>query len=176
MNSIKIETKESILILIISLLYIIYGIVQFYNGIVAWWLPWLGGNIQLGIAVLDTYIPNAFPDVFSGFVLLTIGAVLLRGIHLKHLGNEKYYGHLFIGWLFAMILMILNILVLIADILDVYYPLVWGGEIEEGWSLARDAWGIAPHLILGILLTLFYPKMKSILRELSPMKYRRKDE
>jgi len=171
MKNMKIGTRANIYILMISILYLIYGIVQFYNGIVAWWLPWLGGSIQIGASILDTYIPNAFPDVFSGFVLLTVGAVLLKGVYLRYLGNEKYYGHIFVGWLLAMILMFLNILVIIADILDAYYPLIWGGGIEEGWSLAGDAWGIAPHLVLGLLLTPLYLRMKSILKELSPIKY-----
>ena len=171
MKNMKMGIGESIYILVISLLYLTYGVVQLYNGVIGWWLPWLGRTVQIGVPVLDTYIPNAFPDIFSGFVLLTVGAVLLRAAYLNHLGDEKYYGHLFVGWLLAMILMILNILVIVADILDVYYPLVWGGEIEEGWSLAGDAWGIAPHLVLGLLLTVFYPEMRGILRELSPMKY-----
>ena len=172
MENMKIGKKESIYIFMISLLYLGYGIMQFYNGIIAWWLPWMGGSVQVGIPVLDTYIPNAFPDVFSGLVLLTVGVVLLRAVYLNHLGDEKYHGYLFVGWLLAIILMILNILVIIADILDAYYPLLWGEVIEEGWSLAGDAWGIAPHLILGLFLTPFYPKMKNILIELSPMKYK----
>ena len=172
MENMKVGKKESIYIFVVSFLYLGYGIMQFYNGIIAWWLPWLEGNVQVGIPVLDTYIPNTFPDVFSGLVLLTVGVVLLRAVYLNHLGDKKYHGYLFVGWVLAVILVILNILVIIADILDVYYPLVWGEMIEEGWSLARDAWGIAPHLILGLLLTPFYPKMKNILIELSPMKYK----
>ncbi len=171
MKKLEIEKGEWLYILVISLLYIIYGIIQFYNGIVAWWLPWLGGNIQIGFEVLDTYIPNSFPDVFSGFVLITVGAVLLRAMHLNYIGDKKFYGYFFVGWLLAIVLMILNALVIFADILDVYYPLVWGESVEEGWTLAGDAWGIAPHLILGLLLLPFYPKMKGVLRELSSVRY-----
>ena len=175
MESIKIEKLEKgawIYMLVISFLYLIYGVIQFYNGLVSWWLPWLGGNIQLGIHVFDAYIPNAFPDAFSGLVLATIGAILLRALYLSYINDKDFYGYLFVGWLLAVVLMSLNILVIFADVLDVYYPLIWGEGIEEGWSLAGDAWGIAPHLILGILLLPFYPRMKGVIEELSSVRYK----
>jgi len=171
MKKLEIGTKESIYIFILSLLYLVYGVLQFYNGLVGW-MPYLGENLQIGVPVLGTYIPFAFPSIFSGLALFTVGALLLKGVYMRHQGDEKYCGYVFVGWAMAMLLMALNILVIIADILDTYYPLVWGETIEEGWSLAGDAWGIAPHLILGLLLTPFYTRMKDILRELSPMKYR----
>ena len=172
MEKLEIEKGNWIYILIISLLYLIYGIIQFYNGLISWWMPWLGKNIQLGLNVFDTHIPNTFPDVFSGFVLIIIGALLMRGVYLSYINDKKSFSFLFVGWLLGIILMILNLLVIFANILDIYYPLVWGESIEEGWTLAGDAWGIAPHLILGLLLLPFYPKMKSVLRELSSVKYK----
>ncbi|NIA10627.1 MAG: hypothetical protein GWP10_13095 [Nitrospiraceae bacterium] len=168
----EIEKGSWIYILIISLLYLIYGIIQFYNGLVSWWIPWLGGNIQPGFNILDTYIPNTFPDVFSGFILIIVGALLIRAIYLNYINDERSFGFLFVGWLLAMVLMVLNLLVIFADMLDAYYPLVWGESIEEGWTLAGDTWGIAPHLILGLLLLPFYPKMKWMIKELSSIRYK----
>lgn len=170
MKKLKIGTNESIYIFIISLLYLVYGVLQFYNGMTGW-VSHLGGTLQIGVPVLGTYIPFVFPSIFSGLALFTVGALLLKGVYMWHQGDKKYRGYVFVGWAMAMLLMALNILVMVADILDTYYPLVWGGEVEEGWSLAGDAWGIAPHLVFGLLLVPFYPKMKGFLEELSPMKY-----
>jgi hypothetical protein len=157
-------------IIAISALYLIYGLLQFYDGIVDWWLPWLGNEVQLGIKVLDTYIPNTFPDPFSGLSLVIVGLLLLRATQLYRSNHVKGLGFLFVGWLLATILMTLNALVIFADILDAYYPLVWG-ESVEGWTLASDAWGVAPHLLIGILALPIYwstKGIKEIIRGLKP--------
>jgi hypothetical protein len=158
-------------ILIISILYIVYGLLQFYNGIGYTWIPWLGNEINLGVNVLDTYIPNAFPDPFSGLTLIIVGLILARSIQLYHRADYvKATGFLFVGWTLGVILMILNILIILADILDAYYPLIWG-ESVEGWTLSSDPWGIAPHLIIGILLLPVYwhtTSIKQIIRGLIP--------
>ena len=65
-------------------------------------------------------------------------------------------------------MLILNITVIIADILDVYYPSLWGETIEEGWALASDRWGIAPHLIIGIIALPIYWSVKDMIKELIP--------
>jgi hypothetical protein len=169
-DDLKISTNWKAYIIAVSALYLAYGLLQFYNGIVDWWLPWAGSEVQLGFKVLGTYIPNAFPDPFSGISLMIVGLILLRAIQLYRSDYAKGLGFLFVGWLLAVILMILNTLVIFADILDAYYPLVWG-ESVEGWTLASDAWGIAPHLILGILAIPVYWStrgIKMIIRGLTP--------
>ena len=166
----KVSFGVIVYIIVISILYLIYGALQFYNGIVDWWLPWLGSEVQLGFRVLDTYIPNVFPDPFSGLSLMIIGSLLIRAVQLSRSNYVKGLGFLFVGWLLGMILMALNISVIFADVLDAYYPLVWG-ESVEGWTLASDPWGIAPHLLIGILIIPIYwstKGIKEIIRGLMP--------
>ena len=169
LGEMKIGKNEGYYILIMGILYLVYGILQVYNGLASSWIPWLPGNLQLGIPILGTYIPNTFPDFFSGLVLLTVGAILVKAVNLR--SGSKAYGFLFVGWLMAVILLTLNILIVSADILDAYYPLLWGGDVA-GWSLAEDPWGIGPHLVLGLLLLPLYPKMKGILEGLSSTMYK----
>ena len=159
-------------VLIVALFYLVYGMMQIYNGLAAGIIPGLRGNLQIGFPAFGSYIPNAFPDVFSGIVLIVVGGILIKAMYMSYLGDEKFYGYFFVAWLLAMILMILNVLVVLADMLDIYYPLLWGASIDEGWSLAGDMWGIAPHIILGILLIMFYPRMKWVVRELSSVRYK----
>ena len=65
----RIDSSTYILASILSILYPIYGAIQFYKGAVAWWLPWIGGEeIQLGVKVGDAYIPNIFPDPFLSLI------------------------------------------------------------------------------------------------------------
>jgi len=157
------------LTIIISLLYILYGIIQIYNGLIEWWITWAGLKMfQLGIKVAGTYIPNSFPEPFSGIFLIVIGLVFFKAAYLYYKKNERYRGYLLVGWILAMMMLILNIVVILADILDVYYPLLWGGEIEEGWTLAGDTWGIAPHLIIGIIASPIYFSIKDLIKELIP--------
>jgi len=158
-----------ILASILSILYPLYGIIQFYKGAIAWWIPWIGGEgIQLGVRIGDAWIPNAFPDPFSGIILMIIGVIFARSIYLSRKNPELSDGFLFVGWILALLMLILNLVVLAADILDTYYPLLWGGEIEKTWTLESDPWGIAPHLILGIIATPIYWKIKHLLKQLIP--------
>ena len=163
------DSPIHILALILSILYPLYGAIQFYKGAVAWWLPWIRGKeIQLGVKVGDAYIPNTFPDPFSGIILIVIGVVFARSIYLSKKNPGLADGFLFMGWILALLMLILNLVVLAADILDTYYPLIWGGEIEEPWTLGSDPWGISPHLILGIIATPIYSMIKPLLKQLIP--------
>jgi len=165
----RVDSSTYILASILSILYPIYGAIQFYKGAVAWWLPWIGGGeIQLGVKVGESYIPNAFPDPFSGIILIVIGVVFARSIYLSKRNPGLADGFLFVGWILALLMLILNLVVLAADILDTYYPLIWGGEIEEPWTLESDPWGISPHLILGVIAAPIYPKIKHLLKQLIP--------
>jgi len=147
---------------VIALGYILYGIIQFYNGVANIW-SWK--ILQLGILIGGAYVPNAFPDAFSGIVLITVGGLFLKAQYLK---NKKYQGYLFVACSLAILLMLLNVLVILANILDAYYPLLWGETVEEGWVLAQDSWGIGPHIILGILLSPYYPATIELWKELKP--------
>jgi hypothetical protein len=171
-EALKISGGWKAYIFLIATLYLVYGSLQLYNGIIEWWLPWLGGEVQLGIKVLDTYIPYVFPDPFSGISLVIVGLILVKGVRLYQNGEDaKALGFLSVGWMLGIVLMILNILVIFANILDAYYPLLWGESIEEGWSLATDSWGIAPHLVLGVLALPVYwstTGIKEVIKGLMP--------
>jgi len=165
----RVDSSAYVLASILSILYPIYGAIQFYKGAIAWWFPWIGGEeIQLGVKVGDAYIPNIFPDPFSGIILIIIGVVFARSIYLLKKNPELADGFLFVGWILALMMLILNLVVLAADILDTYYPLLWGGEIEEPWTLESDPWGISPHLILGVIAAPIYWKIKHLLKQLLP--------
>jgi len=165
----RVDSSTYILASILSILYPVYGAIQFYKGAVAWWFPWMGGEeIQLGVRVGEAYIPNAFPDPFSGMILIVIGVIFARSIYLSKRNPGLADGFLFVGWILALLMLILNLVVLAADILDTYYPLIWGEEIEEPWTLESDPWGISPHLILGVIAAPIYPKIKHLLKQLMP--------
>ena len=165
----RVDSSTYILASIVSILYPVYGAIQFYKGAVAWWFPWMGGEeIQLGVRVGEAYIPNAFPDPFSGIILIIIGAIFARSFYLSGRNPKLSEGFLLVGWILALLMLILNLVVLAADILDAYYPLLWGGEIEEPWTLGSDPWGISPHLILGLIAAPIYPKIKHLLKQLMP--------
>ena len=163
------DSSIYILASILSILYPLYGAVQLYKGAVAWWIPWIGREeIQLGVRISEAYIPNAFPDPFSGMILIIVGVVFARSIYLLRRNPGLSEGFLFVGWILALLMLILNLVVLAADILDTYYPLLWGGEIEEPWTLGSDPWGISPHLILGVIAAPIYWKIKHLLKQLIP--------
>jgi len=165
----RVDNLTYILASILSILYPIYGAIQFYKGAIAWWLPWIGEEeIQLGVKVGDAYIPNIFPDPLSGIILIVIGVIFARSIYLLRRNPRLSEGFLFVGWVLALLMLILNLVVLAADILDTYYPLLWGGEIEEPWTLESDPWGISPHLILGVIAAPIYWKIKHLLKQLLP--------
>ncbi|PUA31947.1 MAG: hypothetical protein B7O98_08145 [Zestosphaera tikiterensis] len=149
-------------VLAVATLYVIYGLLQLYNGVISWWFPWVESRVNLSVNFLDVRIPNIFPDPFSGLVLTLVGLILVRSIQLH---NKRLYvkaaGFLFVGWVLGVILMVLNVLIIVSDIIAAYYPLLWGSEVE-GWSLATDPWGISPHLLLGILLIPLYFFVSSI--------------
>ena len=169
MSSISKNTNVYPLVVLVSILYIVYGVLQIYNGIIVWWLTYLSLKpLQLGFSFNGVYIPNAFPEPFSGIFLIVISAVFLKATYLYYKGYEKHRGFLFMGWLLAMMMLVLNITVIVADILDVYYPLVWGGTVDEGWTLASDTWGIAPHLFIGIIALPIYWSIKDMIKELMP--------
>ena len=167
----EISLRKIVYIITVSVLYIIYGALQFYNGLVDWWFPWIGSKINLGINVYGIQVPNIFPDPFSGLSLIIVGLVLIRSIQLYH--NSKYVkavSFLFAGWFLGITLMVLNVSVIFADVLGAYYPLIWG-ESVEGWTLANDPWGAAPHLVIGVLITPMYwftRAVKDILKGLMP--------
>jgi hypothetical protein len=154
---------------VIALLYIIYGTLQVYNGIISWWITWLNLELlQLGFNYAGAYIPNAFPEPFSGIFLIVIGAVYLKTVYLYYKKLDRYRGYLLVGWILSMLMLALNIVVILADILDTYYPLIWSGEIEEAWTLANDTWGMAPHLVIGIIASPLYLAVRDLIRQLIP--------
>jgi len=165
----RVDNLTYIFASILSILYPIYGAIQFYKGAIAWWLPWIGEEeIQLGVKVGDAYIPNIFPDPLSGIILIVIGVIFARSIYLLRRNPRLSEGFLFVGWVLALLMLILNLVVLAADILDTYYPLLWGGKIEEPWTLESDPWGISPHLVLGVIAVPIYWKIKYLLKQLLP--------
>jgi len=152
---------------VLGLLYIVYGIVQLYNGAANWWLG-REELLQLGIRAFGTYIPNAFPDPFSGLALVTVGLLFLDSLYHYTRGNMKYVGYLFAAWLLSIVMLTLNVVEIVAIILDAYYPLLYGVEPNYEWSLASDPWGVAPHLVLGLLSLPLYFDLRSFIRELMP--------
>lgn len=146
----------------LGILYLLYGFLQVYNA-----LEWnVQENIlQLGIEIYGTYIPNAFSDVFSGIALTTVGLLFLTATYYLLKKSEYYIGYFFAAWLLSVLLMLLNIVELLANFMDAYYPILLGYEPGE-WSLATDPWGIAPHLILGALASPLYPLFRDFIKEL----------
>jgi len=152
---------------VLGLLYIVYGIIQLYNGVASWWLR-REELMQLGVRALGTCIPNAFPDPFSGMALVTVGLLFLVSLYHCARGNAKHMGYLFAAWLLSMVMLALNVVEIIASILDAYYPLLYGGEPNYEWSLALDPWGMAPHLVLGLLSLPLYLDLRGFIGELMP--------
>lgn len=149
---------------LLGVLYVLYGFLQVYNGLVSLGLQ--GGVLQIGVEVYGVDVPNAFPDVFSGVALTTTGLLFLKSAYLSLKGSRRYRGYLFAAWLLSMLLMLLNIVELFAGFVGAYYPLLLGSE-PEGWSLAADPWGIAPHLVLGALASPLYLVFRDFIKELT---------
>ncbi len=151
----------------LGLLYVVYGVLQVINGITKWWLG-RSDSLQLGIRVTDIVIPNAFPDPFSGVTLITVGLLFVASLYHYRRGKGVYRGYLLAAWFLAITLLLLNIVEIAANVLDSYYPLILGLEPEEPWSLANDAWGLAPHMLLGLLALPLYLGLKDMIKELAP--------
>ena len=149
----------------LGLLYILYGILQVYNGVTNWWLQG-EKQIQLGIKIFEVWVPNTFPDPFSGFTLITTGLLFLVAVYYSKQGFTKYIGYLFVAWLLAMIMLTLNIIEIIASFLDAYYPLLYSEKPNFEWNLSTDTWGIAPHFILGLLSSPLYFDLSNFIKEL----------
>ena len=152
---------------LVGFMYAVYGLLQAYNGVATWFLG-EGSSLQLGVKLFDAYIPNAFPDPFSGLALATTGLMFLSASYHGVRGFAKYKGYLFAAWLLSTVMLVLNVVELLASVLDAYYPLLYGGEPNYEWSLASDAWGIAPHLLLGILALPVYLDLEEFVGELLP--------
>jgi len=148
----------------LGILYVLYGFLQVYNGLISWGLQ--GDVLQLGIEIYETSIPNVFPDVFSGVALTTTGLLFLTSTYHSLKKSEYYRGYIFAAWLLSILLMLLNIVELFASFIDAYYPFLLGYKPGE-WSLATDPWGIAPHLILGALAAPLYLVFRDFIRELT---------
>jgi len=152
---------------LLGLLYVIYGALQVYNGM----LSWLLGRekaLQLGVKMGNIYIPNTFPDPFSGLSLITVGLLFLLSFYYDLRGSRAYRGYLLTAWLLSITLLMLNVIEIAANVFDAYYPLLYGNEPNFEWSLATDGWGIAPHLLLGILAAPMYFSLKDLINELMP--------
>ena len=91
----------------------------------------------------------------------------MKSLYLYCRGDYRYKGFLFIGWMLSLMMLALNIIVLLADVLDAYYPAILGGEIS-GWTLESDPWGIAPHSVLGLIALPLYYEVRDMIKELIP--------
>jgi len=154
---------------VLGTLYVLYGIIQVYNGVCSWWLGG-GAKAQLGMEVKGVVIPNAFPDPFSGFALITTGLLFLSALYYSARDGRGYKGYLLAGWMLAVVMMALNVIEIASSMLTAYYPVLLGEE-PETWSLAEDPWGVAPHMVLGLLALPLYVELKGMLRELFPRRY-----
>ncbi len=160
-------SKKEVYYLTLSILYIFYGLVQTLNGLVS--IVSIE-PIQICIKLGSICIPNIFPDFFAGVSLLTIGLLFITTLYYHRVDKKKSEGYLLVGWILAVLLFILNILEIAANILDAYYPIIFGKEPNFIWSLSTDPWGFAPQLLLGILSLPIYSSIKSYLTELFPGK------
>ncbi len=157
---------EKIYVSIIGILYILYGIIQVLNGFSS--IFSLGELYVMCLKVSDMCIPNIFPDIFSGIGLLTIGILFVYSLYHKE--ETKSAGYLLVGWILGILLLGLNIVEIVSNIIDAYYPIIFGREPNFDWSLSTDGWGIAPHIILGLFILPLYYKYREQLAELFPKK------
>jgi hypothetical protein len=151
---------------LLGLFYTFYGLLQIYNGILAIFTS--GSPIQFGIEINNVFVPNVFSDPFAGLGLVTVGALLFYAAYYDLHDKNRSQGYLLAAWILAISLLLLNVVEFVANILDAYYPLVFGLEPNYIWSLDSDAWGISPQLVLGIFMLPFYFKLKLLIRELFP--------
>lgn len=140
---------------IISLLYLIYGIIEVVNGAVSWWLPWIGElNVQIGVPVtineFTLYVPNSMSDPFAGLVLIILSTIFLRAALKLRKVEVEAWSFTVVGLLLSGILAGLDLLIIFADFLDSYYPIIFGGEAAE-WAILTDEWFMNPMFVLFIL-------------------------
>ncbi|MCD6563484.1 MAG: hypothetical protein J7K23_06160 [Thermoproteales archaeon] len=160
---------DKIYTLLIGDMYLFFGFVQFLNGLSSIFLGFIPFNTC--ISVSGICIPNIFPDVFSGIALLTTGLLFVSSLYFYGRDVIKAKGYFLVGWILAILMLGLNIVEILSNILDAYYPILFGGEPNFVWSICEDSWGIAPHLLLGLLILPMYFENKIYLSELFPKKF-----
>ena len=62
------------------------------------------------------------------------------------------WGFLIVGVILSVALAFLNILIVLADAIEAYYPLLWGQKPNESWNILTDEWMFNPMMILGVLI------------------------
>jgi len=146
--------------MVIALLYLTYGVLEVIYGMISWWLPWIElPKIQLGITLSfpgngeKPYIcvPKIIADPFAGLVLVFVSMVFMKAS--INLFKTKIEGWSFItvGLLLSGALFTLNILIVLANGADVYYPMLWGEVPEEDWNILTDEWMFNPMMMIFIL-------------------------
>ena len=146
-----------IYLLIVGILYLVYGFLEFIKGVIAWWLPWikfpvaeLSATIRFNNIRLN--IPNLIADPFAGLVLIFTSLVYFRAVTYFRENKIDGWGFLIVGVILSVALAFLNILIVLADAIEAYYPLLWGQKPNESWNILTDEWMFNPMMILGVLI------------------------
>jgi hypothetical protein len=135
------NTDKKVFGMLIGTLYVLFGLLQILAG--------------LGLATEtfeSLYIPG---ELFSGFVLLVIGAVFLYGFKELSAGVNEGVAYIYVGILLALIFVLIYLFVMGANALETY---VVESEDFEGWTPLDD---MRPGLFLGIFPLFGFLKWKS---------------
>ena len=161
----------------VAVLYLAYGLYEFIVGATSWWMPWIRlPELQLGFPlyanvdreIVAVYVPKVIVDPFAGLVLLVVSLVFAKASVSLFRKRVDGWSFTTVGLLLAGALFVLNVLIVLADWMDAYYPLLWSGEPNSAWSILTDDWMFNPMMILFVLalpLTAVYLKKEEFIRE-----------
>jgi len=98
--------------------------------------------------MLNICVPKIIADPFAGLVLVFVSMIFMKAS--INLFRTKVDGWSFItvGLLLSGVLFTLNILIVLADGADVYYPMLWGEVPEEEWNILTDEWMFNPMMVI----------------------------
>ena len=142
---------------IIALLYLIYGVLEVIYGMISWWLPWIElPEIQLGITLSvpgdkETsyiYIPKIIADPFAGLILVFVSMIFMKASINLFRTKVEGWSFITVGLLLSSALFTLNVLIVLANGADVYYPMLWGEVPEEEWNVLADEWMFNPMMVM----------------------------
>jgi hypothetical protein len=126
------ENKSKMIFgIIVGVLYLVFGFIQFFVG------------LSIRSELTDSlFIPN---DVIGGLILVLIGIVFLFGVKELNEGLDEGVAYIYVGILLALVFMIIYSLIIVANAINTY---VLVNEDFSDWTPLDD---MRPGIYLGVI-------------------------
>ena len=138
---------------VLGLIYLICAVVVLYN----WAVSALALKIEPIHLVLGVFVPS---DPGSAIVFMTASMLLFGSIYYRY-DEYKYTSCLLVGSLLGTALLVLQLLILLANIGDAFVLTLYG-EVAE-YNIMEDV--LRPEILLGLIsAVIFHNSLKSLKR------------